>query len=286
MILDSGKRQYRVVSEIFHGSVNDVVVCQDLGAAGSTYKTVWLIKKREIARTIIEAFQLDNHQSENGIQKKIVYEECFLFQGNMCFVLPYAGERPLEHFYLSVIENGICGREHIWMQVITTCMTCCLPDCILYLLLHQGQIQVGTDGSIWFQYNIDFSEFDEKRDTKSCVLECAKLIQKLMQQEQMMNLAGELLQRKLERKSYTQFIDLYKDIHLIQDQSNKREKKSLKKVLEEKKDTIYKVILVISIVLLTIVVIMLIFRLIFGDFSFYRLFRPAIEQIGTESLLK
>lgn len=281
MVLDSGKRQYDIVREMYHGTQNDVVVCRDLQAAGNSYKTVWLIKDRKTARKIIEAFELNQKAASK------LYEECFLYNEQMCFVFPYEKERSIEKFYLSAIESHTCSRRQIWTQIVTACMTCGLPDTVLYLLIKQRQLQMGADGSIWFQYCLDFSEYDENVRTPECVTECAGLLEQLSRLEKGKNYAGELFEKKIKRKSYTEFIGLYKDVRLITaEQEKKYTKKTITDEIQKRKDMLYHILFTVSLILFLIVVVMFLFHITLGDFSFYRLFRQPIEQIGTESLLQ
>lgn len=281
MILDSGKRQYDVVRDMYHGTKNDVVVCRNLQAAGTSYKTVWLVRDRMLARKLIELYHIHSDDEQR------IYEECFLYKEQMCFVFPYERERSLEKFYLPTLESKSCSRQQIWTQIVTVCMTCGLPDAILYLVIKQNQIQVGADGSIWFQYNIDLSELDETITTTQCVTECARLLKCLMKQDKGKKYAGELLERKIKRKSYTEFIKLYKDIRLITvQQEEKRTAGIVKSLFYEKKDQLYRILFKISFCLFIIVTVMFLFELVFGDFSFYTIFRYSLKQIGTESLLQ
>lgn len=281
MVLDSGKKQYDIVREMHHGFVNDIVVGRDLQAAGNVFKTIWMVKDRLTAKHIIEVFQLEQ------VEKTYEYEECFLHGEKMCFVFPYEKERSLELFYGTALESQTCSRQQIWTQIVTACLTCGLPDSILYLILKQRQLQMGADGSIWFQYCLDLSEFNKDISLQECVVECVHLLEQLSRQEQNRNYADELLEKKLNRKSYTEFIGLYKDIRLITEQrENSYSRKRFKDILEKNKDTLYHILCVISCCLLLIVLVMFVFHIAFGDFSFYDLTRQPIKKIGTESLLQ
>ncbi len=91
MVLDGGKRQYKVVREVFSGEKNDVFVCMDLCLEGAEYKTAWRVKDREITKKLLGAPE--------------IWEDSFVKKEHMYFVFPYREERPLEKFYC--LYNGV-----------------------------------------------------------------------------------------------------------------------------------------------------------------------------------
>jgi hypothetical protein len=276
MVLGSQDRQYRTIRQMYHGKKNDVVVCQDLQAAGTLYKTVWMVRDREVVRSIIQLFHNSEYQ----------YEECFGFQEGMCFVFPYEQERSLERFYSATACSGLCKRGQIWTRLVMKCMTCALPAPILFLILQERQIQLGQDGTIRFLYCLDLENLDMNRTELDCVEEGARLLLALMAQEPACHAGSELLEQRLKRKSYQTFIDLYKDIRVLADDSEKKGgKRSIGELLADKHRLIYRTVFTLCILLLVITVVFFLGKLVFGD-AFYRLFHHAIDRIGTESLLQ
>ena len=53
MLLNTGKKQYRIIREVLTGEVNDVYVCQDSNESMAPYRTVWLVKDRQVARELM-----------------------------------------------------------------------------------------------------------------------------------------------------------------------------------------------------------------------------------------
>jgi hypothetical protein len=277
MVLGSQNRQYRTMQEVYHGKKNDVVVCQDLQAAGTLCRTVWIVKDRALVRSIIQMFR----------KADCSYETCFGYEGGMCFVFPYEQERSLDKFYLVTTESGACSRGQIWTRLVMKCMAGGLPAPILYLILKGRQLRLGEDGNISFLYNLDLEKLDVEKNEADCAAECARLLRELMEQEPGKHTAGELLERRLRRQSYKNFIDLYKDIQLIaKDADKKRDRKRLASILAGKRDVLFRTVLILSVILLVVTVVLLLGRLVFGEATIFQLFRHAIERIGTESLLQ
>jgi hypothetical protein len=277
MVLGSQNRQYRTIREVYHGKKNDVVVCQDLQASGTLYKTVWRVRDREVVRSIIQLF----HEAEHP------YEACFGYQEGMCFVFPYEQERSLERFYSATIEAGLCERGQIWMGLVMKCMTCALPAPILYLILQARQVRLGQDGTIHFLYCLDLEKLEPDRTTADCAEECARLLGELMELGPPCHVGAELLKQRIKRKSYDNFIDLYKDIRVIADDAEKKgEKRGIGQFLADRRHLIYRTVFTLCIILLVITVVFFLGKLVFGSTAFYQLFRHAIDRIGTESLLQ
>jgi hypothetical protein len=278
MILNTGKKKYEVMREVFTGDVNDVYVCQDAQDRQSPYKTVWIVKERRIAKALVAGM------AKSG---QSVCEEYFTQNENMGFVLPYVQERPLYRFYVSNIEGDGYSRQNIWLDIITQCMTKKLPDEVINLILKQGQIQIAPDGSIEFSYFFDLSEYDFEATEKDNVALCAQCILELIHMESRGSRAAlTLLEKKLKRSRYIEFIQLYKDVKIImQDNSETGKVEKAKKIVVSNSDRIYKILSVLCIILLCIVIIKLLGNLFLKDFSFWKLFGNSLKQIGTESLL-
>jgi hypothetical protein len=279
MTLNTGKIKYEVIREVFTGEVNDVYVCQNSQDRHSAYKTVWIVKNRSVAKSLIGGFA-------NGGGG--VCEEYFALGENMCFVFPYLQERPLFKFYISNIQEKKCSRQQIWLDIITQCMTKKLPGGILNLILKQSQIRLAPDGGIEFGYCLDLSEYDERISEADNVTLCAKRILELIYLEGTNNkdTAVMLLEKKLKRSKYSEFIQLFKDIKIImQDNSDITKRERVKRFLVARQDRIYRILSVVCVVLVCIVVVNLISRLFIEDFSFWRLFTNPLEHIGTESML-
>lgn len=282
MLLNAGKKQYRIIREVFTGNTNDVYVCQNQDDAKSAYKTIWIVKKREIAKALLGSFEKTDAS---------LLEECFAQNENMCFVLPYSQERPLYKFYISNIKNQSRSRQQIWLDLVVKCMTGRLPDALLNLILRQEQIQLEPDGSIGFSFFLDLSEYTASVTEKENVILCAEKIVELirLENEDSKEAAVLLLEKKLDRKKYQEFIQLYKDIKLIMQDDSDTDLKiyiKIKNMILAKQDRIYMVLSYICILLISIIIINLLGHLFLGEFSFWKLFGNSLEQIGTESLLK
>ena len=280
MILDAGNRQYEVVRDVFYGDINDVLVCKVLHSQLPEYKTVWRLKDRDITKNLLKDL--------SGDEGKKIYDDCFVFKDAMYFVFPYHKERSLEKFYLATVLNHSCDKRQIWMNLTVQCMTGGLPAGMLYLILTQGQVGLDADGAVYFNYFLDLAEYREDVGEGDCAMVCAGQILNLIRMEkEKAGIVKKLLERKFYRKAYTDFFQLYMDMKLV---LNGQGKKAWGKIIKDRilfrKDLLYRILSVVSFTLLMIVMVMILFRFVWGEFSFFQLFEHTFEEIGTETLLQ
>lgn len=279
MILNTGKIKYEVIREVSKGEINDVLICRNVLDRTAPCKTIWVVKKRDIAKSLIKGFA----GSDEG-----VCEEYFSLKDNMCFVFPYAQERPLFRFYMGNIREDGCSRQQIWLDIITQCMTKKLPNGMLNLILSQRRINIAADGSIDFDYLVDLTNYQEDIGEKDNVTLCAKMILELIYLDE--GKGGDttvyLLEKKLKRSKYGEFIQLFKDIKIImQDDSEIGRLEKAKLFLRARQDMFYRILCVVCVILVCVVVFELVGNVMFKNFSLAKLFATPLEQIGTQSLL-
>lgn len=280
MLLNTGKKEYRVIREVLRGEANDVYVCQNKKEPAAPYKTIWLVRNRRIARELMGTLG-------------DTCEEYFMHNEDAGFVLPYGGERPLERFYMGTVLSGGASQVRICLELVVKCMTSKLPQPVLGLILKQNQIHIGADGTVWFGYFLDLSEYDALSGEKENVDLCAAHIAGLIGLDDGgKDVAGKshmkkLVLKKLDRGKYSEFIQLYGDVRLmLKEDGSGNKKERLKKYVMAKQDLIYKILSVLGIVLVCIVIFMLAGRVLFGEFTLWRLFSGPLNKIGTETLVR
>ena len=284
----TGKKDYRIIREVLTGKANDVYVCQDYKEPTAPFKTMWVVKDRKIAKALMGSL-------ENSC------EELFMHNENAGFVFPYFHERPLHKFYLINIQNAVCIRQQIWLGLVVKCMTSGLPDAVLNLILNQGQIHLEPDGTICFGYFVDLSQYNDSVCEKENVADCAKTIYELIcleSVEQKVTVISRqaymLLEKKMGREEYNEFMQLYSDMKLISKMNESGDKRivvskiiaEMKNVAMSKQNSIYRLLSCTCVVLVSMAVFVFAGYLLFGEFSFWKLFGGSLDTIGTESLLR
>lgn len=279
MLLNTGKKEYRVIREVLRGELNDVYICQNRQEPSAPYKTIWVVKSRRIAKELMGTLG-------------DVCEEYFMRNEEAGFVFPYSGERPLYRFYASTVQNGGCQEARIWLELAVRCMTSKLPSPVLNLILKQEQVHIGADGTIWFGFFLDLSDYDAQAGEKDNVEALAACIAGLTElgadkkTQMKKSHMKKLIVKKLDRKKYHEFIQLYGDIKLMLKEENPGAKERLKAYVTARYDILYRLLSLLCITLVCIVIFMLAGQLIFGEFSLWKLFSAPLDKIGTEILVR
>lgn len=280
MIYQSNRMTLRSVMEVFHGEINDVVICEEMYGTRECYYTLIAVKDHETVKKLLQIIK----QSEKD-------ENCCvdMFHSNnlFCMVFPYIKERKLEDFYMAkAIPLNVC--EEICLNLLLQCMSSNLPYPLLELVLKQRQINLLKDNSIALGYCIDLSQLNEYSTQRECAMQCAIQIREILQAKTTRkNVGYQLLLKKIPKQSYQNFQELYKDIRLATAKTNAR---GLKKILHDfwssHQAVLFRFLLYLSVILAIWVIIMFLSNAIWGDIPFLRLFYNTFKQIGTESLTK
>lgn len=279
MVLNTGGKAYQVIREVLTGEANDVYICREAGEPGAPYKTVWIVRNRTIVRLLLE--RADEY-----------CEETFAHNESTGFVFPYFQERPLRKFYLDSIKRGFCTCQQVWLALVEQCMVSRLPPAVVYLILSQGQAQIAPDGTVWLGFLLDLSEYDDSICEEDNVIACADEIVRLARLGDLdrkgsrVGLEAEkLLVRKLERREYQEFIQLYRDIRVLGRGDSAGGKRSGKHGMPDW-GWVYRLLACVCIALVCAVVLMFVGQALFGEAFFWKLSGSPLDTIGTESLLQ
>ncbi|MCR4704948.1 MAG: hypothetical protein K5641_02670 [Lachnospiraceae bacterium] len=279
MIYESTKMQLKPVSTLRQSKINDIVICRDMAAGGANLYTVAVIKDHETARKFLKVCQ-DYPEWTEEITT-------FSVQGEFVVAFPYKTERNLFSFYMGDTYD-LTTCEDICINVILTCIATRIPAPILYLILEQRKLNLSKDHSVYFDYDLDLSDFDAEKTERDCTVQCASILLELLApKESQKAISYILLQKKIAKRSYRKFTELYKDIRIAAAPKNKQSLiRSVRFFFKRNKDIIFRVLFWICMILLVLVLVSLISQLIFGDIPFLRIFFNSFETIGTESLLQ
>ena len=256
-------------------SVNSVYVCESKYKLDGTRYTLWEIKDHILARQLVS--QLEGN------------ENCDMFSlGNrMYFLFPYREFRPLKDFYKGSSPTLNEG-EAICIRLVMECMTCNLPFSVLSLILSQDRVNLSKDGSVYFDYCIDFTDFSEKTKERDCANQCVGILLDMLEPfvEQKAN-SQMILSAKRWRSGYNTFIELYKDVHMAEAPAKKYKLHvRLKRWFKRNQELLFRILLVFCLILLALVIVMIISQIFTGGVPFLRIFFNPFKEIGTETMLQ
>jgi len=256
-------------------TVNAVYVCENKHIADGTRYTLWEIKDHVLARQLVS--QLDGN------------EKCDMFSigSKMYFLFPYRELRPLKDFYKGSSPTLNEG-EAICIRLVMGCMTCNLPFSVLLLILAQERINLSKDGSVYFDYCIDFTEFTNKAKERDCANQCVGILLDMLEPfvDQKAN-SQMILSAKRWRSGYNTFIELYKDVHMAEAPAKKSKLHiRIKRWFKKNQEVLFRILLVFCLILLILVIVMIISQIFTGGVPFLRLFFNPFKEIGTETMLQ
>ncbi len=270
------------VQLISESETGRVMICEDLNSSQRLRYSVFVTNDHEIIAKLHRVYSTARNISKDTA---INY---FSDGGQFLVFYPYVPPRPIESFYMGKhIELSKC--EEICKNYIITCMTSELPYQVLCLAIQQGQMNIARDGSVYLSYAIDLSDVDETLTEKDCVRLCTDNLLKMiaMKEESVKWDLRDLLTKKSERKAFTNFAELYRDVDLVAGRHRKTGIfRAIKMWFEDHKDRLFRIFLTVCVILLVFTLITFLTNAIFGDVPWLRLFIRSFEQIGLQSLVE
>lgn len=286
MIYSCDQMELEVVSERFHGKVNDVAVCRNrLSPAGALY-TLLIVHDRACAQTMLHIMENGGRSGESPCITCLAHNE------SLIFVFPYQEERKFSAFARGQAV-GVGEAEAIGINLVMACLSSGIPWPLLHLVLEQDCVQISRENSVYFTMNLDLKDLDARKNERICTSDCARLLLELMdvsgtkkrgrQSRQLKTY--ELIRKKVAKNAYGGFPELYQDIKLTARPAKKTSaKKRLLGAWNRNRDILFRILLILCCLLVVAAVAMLISQLIFGEVPWLRLFRHTFDVIGTENL--
>lgn len=277
--------ELEVISQVFHGSANDVAVCRDRLSASGTLYTLLAVHDRACARKMLAVMEDSQRTGESPCLLRFSQNE------TMLFLFPYREERKFSAFAAGQMTSPEAG-ESICINLVMECLSTGLPWPLLYLVLEQDCVQIAKDNTVYFTMILDLKDLEPARTEKNCVSSCARLLLDLLagpvaggRRRRKKLKSFELIQKKTRKNAYTGFPELYQDIKVTALPTVKPSLKKRARIFWQNNwDRLFQLLLVLCILLVIAAVVILVSQLIFGDVPLLRLFRHAFDVIGTENL--
>ena len=280
MTYQSDRMTLNCIQILLKGNCNDIYVCQDEKSDTKSRYVVLVVKDHDTIRKFIRICA----DSKKNADDFLVHH--FSDKGQYVLVFPYVKRRPLIDFYvgdaLSLNES-----EKVCQELVLSCIQSALPFPLLYLVIKASQINLNRDLSVYLSYELDLSELDESRTEKDCVVECARILLSLFESKMKQKaISYTLLRKKISSYGYSKFTELYKDITIAAaDKKRLNIVLQLRRLWENSKDGIFKLLLVLCVILMFVALLSLISLIMFGDIPWLRILFNNFKMIGTESLV-
>jgi hypothetical protein len=176
--------------------------------------------------------------------------------------------------------------EQICVNLLLAGMESPLPYPLMFLAFRQDMVHIENDNSVYLTPYLDLTNLDPYISESDCVVACAQIMLDILGAKKGKQLKSRrLLSRKVQREAYEHFSEVYHDFNITISPAKKRPLRArFADFFAERKDRIFRFILVISVICFIVAIVMLLNYLIFGDFAISKLFGRGLETIGTEDL--
>ena len=278
--------ELEVISVLFRGSDNDIVVCRDCLSPSGVLYTVWVVHNRNCARKLLAVIESSDRSEAFPCQAQIAQNE------ELLFVFPYRQDRKFSEFAKGQMSSASVG-ERIAINVVMECLSSGLPWPLLYLVLEQGRIHISKENTVYFTMDLDLSELNPDRSEQNCVSSCARLLLDLLaapaagsRRSRKKRLKSfELIRKKSVKNAYRMFPELYQDIKLTAIPGAKIPlKQKIDGAWQRNRDWLFRFLLIVCGLLVLVALAMLVTQMIFGEVPWLRLFQNTFDVIGTENL--
>ena len=281
MVYQSQKMRLKCIRVIERTPVNDIMICRDLNAAEEGLYTTLVVHDHEVVRKFLTVYEHSDYAPEASCVER------FSDQGEFVIVYPYLKERALQEFYMGD-SYKLSECEDICINTILACISAEIPYPILYLILKQKQLHLAKNHNVYLGYTINLEELDEKKTERDCAVQCAKILRELLEPKASQKaISYQLLDKKISKKSYHKFTELYKDIRIAAAPKKKNGiRAKIRGWFARNRDRIFGILFWLCIILVMLVIATFVTQAIFGDIPWLRLFFNGFKKIGTESLLQ
>jgi len=268
------------IHETLRGPQNDVLVCCDLYSPIEARYTVWVVHDRSCVKKLLHIFESAPRELLEG---ESPFAKQFADGEDMLFLFPYQSPRELMRFAFGQMPN-VQARERISIDLVMACISSPMPFPLLCQMIEQDCMNIASDGSIYFTYDVDLSLVNENDGEAFCTDLCVNRVLQLLERNEKLK-SMRLLHKKLEKAAYQSLTELYRDIRL----TLMPEKKPslwirLKGLWYRNKDRWFRWLLIFSIIIVILTLFLLLSQLIFGDVPLLRLLEHSMDVIGTEIL--
>lgn len=281
MIYQSQKMRLKCIRVIERTKVNDIMICQDLSSTEEALYTVLVVYDHEVVKKFLTVYEQSTYSKEASCI------ESFSAQGSFVIVYPYFKERALRDFYMGD-SYQLSECEEICINTILACIASEIPYPILYLILEQRQLHLAKNHNVYLGLSIRLEELDPNKTEQDCTVQCARILRELLEPKSSQKaISYQLLDKKIAKKSYRRFTELYKDIRIAAAPKKRRGLlSSIRAWFVRNRDQIFRVMFWVCILLVLVVIATFVTQAIFGDIPWLRLFFNGFKNIGTESLLQ
>ena len=275
----------QILQEISSDRLADVFAVRQEDNAGAPILLTWAVKEHTLSAQLLSQFHFGRPAST---QESTFLKEVRTVGDKVYFFFPYEEMRPLKRFYESVATSDTL-RAKLLRSIVALCSTADLPTALLYEIITQDRIVVLPDASVRFNFAITLPESFSHTEESEAAEACARLLIELLDEGSEEERAKkELLEKRLFRGGYRSFVELYRDVRMLTEDTGKRRENPVvyvKKELFRREDFFFRLFFTLTCIVLAVSLFILLSQAITGKIPLFNLFTRSFTRIGTESLV-
>lgn len=208
-------RSLEAVRIVIDNDINVVYVCKE-GHGEELFYTLISIKDRDVQKNVLKLLTQDDSIKENKD-----YVGHFVLKDTLNLLFYYKKEQCL-FTYLDLYGDSFKKQVYIAKTLINACVGTRLPYEIVHLLLDEKNINLNPEGTVYFNYFIDFKNFNKLETSNQKLDVLAGIVFKILAKdyEEIYNVEKypkdlRLFYKKLQADGFTTYNQLYKYTNLM-----------------------------------------------------------------------
>lgn len=208
-------RSFKIVRTVYKSEVNDIYVCKAMQDQTGHFYTLITFKEEHIKKELVNFFAEEERlKTNNDFIGSFASENCF----NMLF--NYHEERKL-FTYLETYRTSFGEKKYICQQLVSAVIASKLPASMIPILLKPSNINVNKNKTIYFNYFMEFTNFEKNKETNhytylsEIVFEILAKGYENIYNENHYPKELRLFYKKLKAEGFNSFSQIYKYLNLL-----------------------------------------------------------------------
>lgn len=205
-------KKFEVVRTIVSNKTNDVMVAKAKTNNDPQFYTLVQIKDKSCQARLLKIIS-QNHMG-NFISD---FVEIMAFESSVILIFKYITESKL-FYYKSLYWRNFSDRLKVAKNLLAELMSSRMPVEILYFMLDENNLNLTADGSVFFNYFLNFDILPETVNMQDIINRAAEVVLRILTEDiKIKYFETDLLRVKVLRKSFSSFADIYSDLKNIPD---------------------------------------------------------------------
>lgn len=149
-----------IVRIVLENEMNIIYVCKDKSSQSGLFYTCITIKEKQIQKEVLN-FLIRQEE----IKRSTDYIGNFVFEESLNLLFLYRKEKRLET-YIEMYADSFEKRCYLCKRLVGSAQATQFPIEWLYMILSSNNINVNADGSIYFNYFLDFASLYKLKEIK------------------------------------------------------------------------------------------------------------------------